>query len=274
MAYYFMVEKKKGEYEPLDIEKILCLGSKRQYTKKAAFALQEIDMFTTMFDDEKELRKTLVLGEVLPLSYADKALSIRWVKKGKYNKVPYDFLYQKDLEYLVDPSKLVELIMRRFLQKDFVFVKKFAEYFAGYRECASTAADVRMYADISIREDSCYRHFYDVDKNGDNMIKRLVKLLLIEHYEKDDGYIVYSKKVNYRNLHTMVAFVNNYDNKHQKINEEEIISQMLEGDSSLESADNQELETGFKKPKAKKRIREKEKKKREIPGQVAFDDLD
>lgn len=216
MAYYFMVEKRKGEYESLNIEKILNLGNKRKYVKENAFSLQEIDMFTTMFYDLDELRQNLVTSNILPAPMINKPLSIRWVTKNKYSKVPYDFLYQKDLEYLFDIKKTKEKILARFYQRDFVFLKKFAEFFSSHRECATTAAEVRMYCDISIRENICYKHFYDIDQNGDNMIERLIKLLLIEYYEKNNGHIEYKDKINYRNLHTVLAFINHYDEKNKK----------------------------------------------------------
>ena len=49
MAYYFMVEKKKGEYQSLNIENVAGFHGQRKYTKAGAYTLQEIDMFTTMF---------------------------------------------------------------------------------------------------------------------------------------------------------------------------------------------------------------------------------
>lgn len=208
-----MVEKKKGDYQYLNIENVYGFKGMQKYTKSGAYTLQEIDMFTMMFNNEEELRNALVSFSVLPSYLADKSLSIRWVNKGMYNKVPYDFLYKDDLYYISNPYKLIDYVMNRFFQWDFVFIRKLADYFSSHRECSSTAIDVRMCADMSIRDNSCCRYLNDVDLNGDYLVKRLVKLLLFEHDVNINGRINYKDKVNYRNLHMMIAFINNYKKK-------------------------------------------------------------
>lgn len=213
MAYYFTIEKKKGEYLPLDIKLSKYFQVNPKYKKDKAYTLQEIDLFTMMFNDEDELRKTLLLERIIPSNISTKPLSIRTLIKGTYNKVPYDLLYQKDIEYIMNPSKVIEIIMRRYYQNDFVFIKKFADYFSNHYECRSTAPEIRQLAEISIREGKRNHHLDEIDKNGDKQVTRLVKLLILKHYERPDGYIDYKNEVNYRNLHDIIAFINNYDKK-------------------------------------------------------------
>ena len=55
MAYYFMVEKKKGEYFPLDITKSKHFIKLTNLSKKGACSLQEIDYLTINFANEIEL---------------------------------------------------------------------------------------------------------------------------------------------------------------------------------------------------------------------------
>lgn len=259
MAYYFMVEKKKGEYEVLNIEKAPCFNDELTYSKDGAFTLKEIDMFTTMFNDECEMRKFLIDNEILPIDLENKSLSIRWYQKGNYNKVPYGFLYQKDIDYIFEPNKLVELILKRYYQKDLMFIKNMADAFSGYYICSSTAPEVRMYADISIRTGEIYNYLNEVDKNGDNLVKRLVKLLLFEHSENSDGYIYYSDKINYRNLHVLIAFINNYDMR---------VLKELKGFDYI--GEDYKSAFGVKdRNKPKRRV----KKKDELDGQLSFMDL-
>lgn len=213
MAYYFMVEKKKGEYLPLDIRCSRYFQLSPKYKKACAYTLQEIDLFTMMFNDEEELRKVLLLEEIIPVNLSTKSLSIRTLIKGTYNKVPYDFLYQKDIEYIMNPIKVIETIMKRYYQNDFVFIKKFADYFSNHYECKSTAPEIRQLAEISIREGKRNYHLDEIDKNGDKQVARLVKLLILKHYERPDGFIDYKNEPNYRNLHDVITFINNYDKK-------------------------------------------------------------
>lgn len=228
MAYYFMVEKKKGEYQALNIATSKYFPVTRKYNKPCAYTLQEIDMFTMMFNDEQELRNTLLRERILPLDLSTRQLSSRTLIKGTYNKVPHDFLYQKDIEYIMEPTKLVQIIMKRYYHNDFLFIKKFADNFANHYECSSTAPEVRQLAEISIREGRRNQHLEVIDKNGDKLVARLVKLLILEHYEKPDGYIQYKDRVNYRNLHAAIAFINNYDNKLKKDKEKTTVLEQAE----------------------------------------------
>ena len=227
---------------------------KRKYSKTGAYTLQELDMFTIQFNDDNELRSSLLYGGVLQNDSVGKPLSIRWCSKGEYTKVPYDFLYQRDIDFVVDPGNLVEVIMRRYYNRDFYFIKKFAEHFVNYYECSTTASEVRMYADMALNDSRCSKYLEETDRNGNNMVERLVKLLLLEHYENANGYIDYKDKIKYRNLHMMIAFINHYDVKHG------IVSEMRKF----------EVKDMVSKEPVKTR---KRSKKDEVPGQISFFDM-
>ena len=75
MAYYFMVESKRGTYLPLDIKKSIYFQLiKTKYQKPNAYTLNEIDSFTMMFNNELELRKTLIAEGLLPIELCNKPL--------------------------------------------------------------------------------------------------------------------------------------------------------------------------------------------------------
>jgi len=265
MAYYFMVEKKKGDYLPLEISDSNLFTEKRKYVKPHAYTLQEIDKFTMMFNNEVELRNYLISEGILNLELATKPLSTRWVSKGKYNKIPYDFLYQRHIEYVMDPTKLVDYILRRYNKNDFVFIKKFAEYFSSTYECSSTASDVRMYAEMAIRDRIGNRYLEERDKNNNNLVERLIKLLLLEHTELPNGFIVYKDKINYRNLHNILAFITNYLKKQNiqlDIPKEETPKVIENKTKSIE-------EEFVEEQRNKKRI----KRKDSLPGQLSIFDI-
>ena len=213
MAYYLTIEKKKGEYTPIDVTQ------SKYYTRLSNFkgagsSLQELDVFTMMFNNEEELRKALFKENLLEMRYFTKPLAIRNLKNGKYHKVMYDFLYQKDMEYIINPEKLVERIDYKLLEADYRFIEKYANTFLKFHDCLSTAPEVREFAISSSRYNAPSRYFSELDENRDNPLKRLTKLLIYEYYQWPSGRIEYKDKVKYRNLHAVLAFVNHYDKKY------------------------------------------------------------
>ena len=99
MAYYFMLENKKGSWEKLNIPNSKYFRKISRYKQYSACSLEEIDYFTMMFDDEEELRMSLLKEGILTPDNINKPLSIRLPRRDTFKKVMYDFLYQKDLIY-------------------------------------------------------------------------------------------------------------------------------------------------------------------------------
>lgn len=257
MAYYFMVESKRGKFIPLEIKKSIYFQiEKTKYSKTSAYSLDEIDNFTMMFDNELELRSILISEEILPIDLKNKPLSTRFLTKGSYEKVRYDFLYQKDLEYIADPSKVVEFITKKYYENDFVFIQKFATNFSKYYECSSTAPEVLQAATSSIRDSRRSILFETIDKNGDLLVARLVKLLILKHKENFDGTITYQNEVNYRNLHSVIAYINNYFH-----NQEPVMKENLNKDFQ-----------NIRKEQPEIIVKTKTRKKKHIPleGQLSF----
>ena len=229
MAYYFMSEVSKGKHIELNLSKSKYFQViNKRYKTETAYTLEEIDKFTMMFTDEIELRERLVEEGVLPLSLFEKPLSIRY---NKQSKVPYDFLYQKDIEYIMEPSRLVEKIIKRFYDKDFLLIKKIINRFDGDFKCKSTLPEVRQHLEASIRDGEINKHFYDLDENNDKLLSRLLKLIIIESFNTKSGKTIYQNKLRYRNLHILIALINYYD-KEDKIIEEPIFNSV---DKDLEN---------------------------------------
>lgn len=226
MAYYLTVEKGrvngKEEYEKINITKANCFTRLSKTFKGEGCSLDEIDMFTTQFIDETELREYLFSNGLLSSKFKDRKLSVRIKNKQELKKVLYDFLYQKDLEYLLDIDKLIHKIKDKlWVEKDFRFIRQFANHYISYRECNSTAADIRFAAIDSINSGDVSYYFHQRDENGDDIITRMIQLLIYENFEKSNGKVVYYyNRIKYRNLHSIIAFINNYDKKYNKVDEE------------------------------------------------------
>lgn len=211
MAYYFMVEEKRGDYKPIEIDKTSVYSiSKKQYVKKGAYGLKEIDLFTTLFKDELELRLTLINDGLLRPELSNKPLSIRFYNKNSYSKVRHDFLYEKDLKYIQNPKLVWQFVMNRFNKEDYVFIEKLSSYFSHHYECANTATEVMHGALHSIHNGKKHEILNRTDLNGDLLISRLIKLIIYKSYTDYSGYTIYKDEVNHRNLHALIAFINNY----------------------------------------------------------------
>jgi len=259
MAYYFMVEKKKGEYTPIDITKSKYFTKISKYTKEGAVSLQEMDIFTTSFIDEFELRIKLAKEGILPCECIDKPLTARLLNKGKYSKVTYDFLYQKDIEYIANSSKIIDVILDKYYQKDYLFLKKLGEHFQNFYDCKSTAADIRNYAQLSIIRGYNYKYLDELDQEGNLPVVRLAKLIIYDYYQDKYGNITYYDKIKYANLHHLISFINNY-NKKYKINEVNNDQNQVTFDEFTQNIKSQEVT----------KVKTKTRKKEQIEGQMCL----
>lgn len=211
MAYYFMVETKKGQYEPIEINKSKYFkGEKKQYVKPYAYGLNEVDAYTTCFIDKDDLRATLLEEGLLNPEYQNKALSIRFYNKNQYNKVRHDFLFYEDLKYIKNPDLIVDFVMEKYDKNDFLFLKKLAANFSRHHECANTATEVMHAAEHSLYNNKRHEILEIFDLNGNLLVTRLIKLLIYKHTTDYSGYIRYKDEVNYKNLHDVIAYINNY----------------------------------------------------------------
>ena len=166
----------------------------------------------------------------------------------------YDFLYQKDIEYIANPKKVLDRILHKFIDKDYRFMKQFAKNYVEFHDCATTAAEVAMYANNSITYGNMDKHLLDRDENGDLPLLRIAKLLIYEYYQLPSGKTIYKDEIKYRNLHSIVAFINNYDKKYNlEVNENNNQLNMFES-----------MET---KPKVLKKV-----KRDKIEGQISLFD--
>ena len=214
MAYYFMVEKKKGDYESLDIAKSKYFVRMSKF-KGIGCSLSEIDLFTMMFNNETEMRETLIKEEILPEIYSLKSLSIRLLKDKKYHKVMYDFLFQKDMEYVMEPKLLITRINNKLRKNDLRFIESFVKTFMNFYDCSSTAPEIYEYITSSIRNGVLSPRLFELDENSDTILIRMTKLLIYDYYQGYNGKVVYKETIKYRNLHSIIAFINYYDKKHQ-----------------------------------------------------------
>lgn len=213
MAYYLTIEKRKGEYTPLEITSSKYFARVSNLVNNGA-TLEEIDIYTMMFNDEGEFRKALFKEGLIKMSDTRKSLSIRKLSCHRYEKVMYGFLFQKDMEYVMEPKLIIERINDKLYKGDYRFIESLANHYHEYYECKTTAADLRNAASNAIKYNDIKR-LSEHDENGDNLVERMAKLLIYEYYIDSKGKIKYTDRTKYRNIHSLIAFTNYYDKKYQ-----------------------------------------------------------
>ena len=213
MAYNIMAEIKKGIYFPLDISKSKLFERTSRY-KETRYSLEEIDRFTSNFENSNKLRKHLIETEILDLKTYDKPLSIRMPQKGeKPKKVMYDFLYQKDRKYLDNPHLLVSDIRRMQTHGDFNFCLEYTLHFINTYDCRDIAPELRYFFEKSLRCGIADSRLYEQDENGDFPLVRMTKQLIYGCHH-NYGNITYDyDNLKYRNLHEIIAFCEHYHDK-------------------------------------------------------------
>ena len=213
MAYYIMCEKKRGEFVSLDITKDELFIRNSKFVGDGC-ALWEIDAFTSNFPSYEALKSYLYKKGILSAELADKPLSIRnFYRERNPRRVTYGFIYQKDKKYIDNPKVLISDINKRVLEKDFRFVLEYANHFFNYYDSSDITPEIRAFSKDSMDFGYTNRHFSERDENGDTPIVRMTKQLIYEYDFRDYGRITYYRKIKYRNLHDIIAFCDNYDNK-------------------------------------------------------------
>ena len=283
MAYYFMIENRKknekSNFEAIDISKSPAFLRFSNFNGNK-YSLEDIDAFTIHFENEKELITHLFKGGIISMQDTRKPMSIRQKKHNEYRKVPYGFLYQKDIEYFMEPKKLISKIMDKLYTGDYEFLQALGDRYENSKICGVTASEVKLYATDAKVNQYSEKYLYAEDENRDTLVARLVKLIIYDHYagnkivykkDKDGKYIVKSK-----GLHDLILFVNNYESK-EKTNEkvssksEETTPSELTYYESLFEIDSKTEETDeHEESKCKKRVLTKDN---QIEGQYNLFDL-
>ena len=225
MAYFLTVEKSRGNYIILPINKFMEIGlfsrdKNTRYKQDGYCSLKEIDEFTKNFNDASELREFLVSRGMLSVNLIDKKLAVRYNSNGLFKKVMYDLMYQRDIEYLANPRLLIREIEYRLIKEDYEFLRDLLNHFSHHHRAEAEISETINYINNLIR-------FKDVlsyqgkereyltrrDRFGNNGVTRIIKKLMY-----DNNY----ECLNYRNFHDILAFMNNYDDNRNSCKEQKV----------------------------------------------------
>ena len=204
------LEIRGQKYTTHDLENLLSKSKSTQVRPK--YSLLSIDLFTSQFESEQELKEHLVTYGILEYQYLNNPLVIRYYSSKKERK-NFSPLYVED-QYYFDIETILNIITNRFLNKDFKFLKALAIRFLNFNECSTTAGE--LFAAISETEKTgqISNAFKRRDENGDTLIERLPKLLI---YKQKNTYGVTKYKFkdkngkNWRTFHLLIEFIRDYE---------------------------------------------------------------
>lgn len=200
MAYCLTI-KNGNDYKLLDISMLDRFNRMSRFRNSNSYSLEEIDLFTSSFDNEISFREYLYNNGVITSDEITKDISIRMKKDGKLVKVDYGLVYSDNKKYL-DIYYLRSSILKRAC--DYEFLNKLL---ARYRNSYSNNENIALIRNIML------------GNNNLSMYKVLEEFIICEIYNKK-----YNKKINdyeycikYKSLHDLAMFVDNYENKSNEI---------------------------------------------------------
>lgn len=207
MAYYFAVENPKNSYNAINIKRC------RSYTHKTftydnAFActLQEIDKITTTFKNEEELRLALINCYSLKVETFDKPLTIFYKEGTESRLIPESILFEESREFLEEPSKINEYIIKKYKENNLDFFKKLLNQ---YNDSLITYEINQIISTIEYNINA--KNFYIKKAINEKSFDYFIKHLIYNYTTDEDGLIKFSKIPNYERLHNLVVLISDYE---------------------------------------------------------------
>lgn len=258
MAYFLQVRDEFGNYRTLNIMKSDVFQSKlitKTYKRAGGYKLNELDQFTMLFSDEKDLKHHLISCGILSVNFEKCPIVIRFINKNNIKN--YNLLYTDDLAYVYMPDDLIEIIEAKYREKNFKFLNDFARHFYWFRECSATASELLNLTKLAINNGIIDNGFYELDSNGDNIVRRLTKLLIYKYKQVPGGQVLYLDEFNWRTLHILIDFINSYDDSFVKEQVDSVVTQVTDA---------------FKPKSMQKKKKEPNNANGQIPGQISIMD--
>lgn len=243
MAYYLTI-KEKTQYKLLDVTDMIEFKRLSKY-KINSYSLEELDLFTSKFSDEIELKTKLYENNVITLNEITKEITIRRKNKEELKKVMYDLVYNYNKKY-TDEIYVRGMLLS--LQGDKTFLNKLLNHYRNsYKQ--ENLAKIRTLLDY---------------ENGNTlkMYEALNAFFIDEIY--DINYSTGHAKIKYKSLHDLGMFIYEYVSKKDKLPDE------IEQNETKRRNLLEELEQSLalqKKPESKVYTR---KRKYKLDGQISF----
>ena len=245
MAYYLTV-RNNNNFKKINIENHPFFKRISKY-KNDKYSLEEIDLFTSTFENELAFRESLYYNGIVDKDDIFKDISIRRKEKDQLIKVMYDPVYSDGKKYL-DPIYLVYKI--QILGTDYNFLNKLLTRYRNSHVNNEIIAYIRAFLLGNPELD-----LYDL------LSKFTSREIYNIRYDVDSGMYEYTS-VKYKSLHDLAMFAYNYEKS--EILTKEDINEELKAFISYFECPKGEINS---KNRVKKRTLDKQ-----IEGQISFFD--
>lgn len=243
MAYYLTIKESKN-FKLLDITSLDKFRRISRF-KNDSYSLEEIDSFTSIFDNELELKKYLFYNKIIDINDIMKKIEIRIKLNGKLEKVKYGLVYKNMIKYL-DFEYLKSMLLVLLNDKNFQI--KFLDHYK------------KSYKQEGLRQIEAILNGY----NGNDLnINSAVTQFLIDEIT-NENIKTGELKVKYRPLHDLVMFIYNFCYYKDSI-------EILSDNDKLSELKNELINSSYNKQKQEIEVKKRIKKNRtEIDGQISL----
>lgn len=203
MPYYLAIERNPDSYEAINIKNTEKGKEIFRNDKGYECTLDEIDRFTTEYMNLAALGNMLYWNKKVPWSNCSLAL-VNF--NGIEIKITQDFLFSPSKKYLENPDLLVKYITNKFLNFDIEFTTELIQ-------CLSDNKTKTMVQDLVNTMNECIVYNMPLEVNN---LMNIAQVLVYNHDE--NGLVSSPMTINYENLHKVVFYIANYENKKMKEN--------------------------------------------------------
>lgn len=195
MAYNLTIDSEK-ENRPIDLRKIEKF-KRHSNLKNNLYTLEEIDLFTNQYKDEKELKLDLYERGLITSEEISNDITIRKKEYKKLIPIKNGIAYSNTSEYL-SVENLRNIIGRKMNDKNFVndFVNKYQSSYKGGEVISE------------------FKGLLNSDEKS-KIYMLIDEFLKIELYKKDKK--TNKIKLRYKSLHDMAMFISNWNEINKEI---------------------------------------------------------
>ena len=198
MAYYIVIKNNK-DYRKIDISNLKEFTRISRF-KNDCYSLEELDLFTSKFIDELDLKMVLFENKLIDYNEILSDISIRIKTNNKLVKVKYDMVYSDSFKYL-DTFYLKSVINTLSNSKD--YLNKLIAYYRNSNCNNENIAKIRWIL---------------LGNNDELDLYNTINDFIIKEIFKTD-YKTGEISIKYKSLHDLAMFTYNYINKKEVVSE-------------------------------------------------------
>ena len=198
MAYYIIIKNNK-DYRKIDISNLKEFTRISRF-KNDCYSLEELDLFTSKFIDELDLKMLLFENKLIDYNEILSDISIRIKTNNKLVKVKYDMVYSDSFKYL-DTIYLKSVINTLSNSKD--YLNKLIAYYRNSNCNNENIAKIRWIL---------------LGNNDELDLYNTINDFIIKEIFRTD-YKTGEVSIKYKSLHDLAMFTYNYINKKEVVSE-------------------------------------------------------